>query len=74
MSRFKEEDIVICYFLRRFDKETKYLTKGKIYKVNMVMQNDILILNDKSMYEYYSDSFFLTKEEYRSEIINNILD
>lgn len=74
MSRFNERDKIISSFVDRGSKEHKYLTNGKVYEVLMVMKGEVLILNDKYMYEYYSDELFLTKGEYRDRTINDILD
>lgn len=74
MSRFKEGEHVICTFTNREDRRITHLTEGKIYEVIMIMGDEFVVLSDNGSYDYYSDKLFISKGEFRNNIIDNILD
>ncbi len=84
-----EGNIVVCVDTNivssAFASQSNPLTEGKQYHVHSILSSDqslednrynyrlLMITNDNNIGSYYNADMFITLEEYRENIINNIL-
>lgn len=76
MIKLNKGTIVVCSF-----KNTKYhnknlnITEGQCYKLLYdQVHNTYIIENDKGISSTYTSNLFITLDDYRKDVINNIIN
>lgn len=70
--RYKEGDVVV--YIGVPNNMPEYLTYGKSYVISVISHSNIIwIINDIDKLDYFSNNKFIGKDEYRDNVINEIL-
>lgn len=74
-NKYNTGDVVICINTKAKLK-LSYLTYGKSYVISNDINNETIvwIINDVGALDYFSKERFISLEEYRSNVISEILE